>query len=49
MLIQLTFGMFEMQKDSCRLVYEDAEGGLFTVTLFRKAVDDYKQKCRDKK
>lgn len=34
---------------SSRLVYEDQEGGLFTVTLFRKVVDEYKLHCREQK
>jgi len=34
---------------STKLVYEDNEGGLFTVTLFRKVVDEYKVHCREKK
>jgi len=34
---------------STKLVYEDAEGGLFTVTLFRKVIEEYKVHCREKK
>jgi len=34
---------------SSKLVYEDTEGGLFTVTLFRKVMDEYKVHCREKK
>jgi len=34
---------------STKLVYEDPEGGLFTVTLFKKVVDEYKGHCREKK
>lgn len=29
---------------SNRLIAEDSEGGLFTVTLFRKVMDDFKTK-----
>ena len=32
-----------------RLVFEDNEHGLFTVTLFKKVVDEFKPKARDKK
>jgi hypothetical protein len=32
-----------------RLVYEDQEYGLFTVTLFQKVADEFKQKARDKR
>ena len=32
-----------------RLVFEDNEDGLFTVTLFKKVVDEFKPKARDKK
>ena len=32
-----------------RLVYEDNEHGLFTVTLFKKVVDEFKHHARDKK
>ncbi|XP_073192118.1 V-type proton ATPase subunit C 2 isoform X4 [Lepidochelys kempii] len=32
---------------SCRMIAEDAEGGLFTVTLFRKVMDDFKAKARE--
>lgn len=32
---------------SHRMIAEDAEGGLFTVTLFRKVVDDFKAKARE--
>uniref|UniRef100_A0A8C8SHI4 V-type proton ATPase subunit C n=1 Tax=Pelusios castaneus TaxID=367368 RepID=A0A8C8SHI4_9SAUR len=32
---------------STKLIAEDAEGGLFTVTLFRKVMDDFKAKARD--
>uniref|UniRef100_A0A8C6M1S5 V-type proton ATPase subunit C n=1 Tax=Nothobranchius furzeri TaxID=105023 RepID=A0A8C6M1S5_NOTFU len=31
------------------LVFEDNESGLFSVTLFRKAVDDFKHKARENK
>jgi len=33
----------------CRLVFEDNEHGLFTVTLFKKVVDEFKLHARDKK
>ena len=32
-----------------RLVYEDGDHGLFTVTLFKKVVDEFKLHARDKK
>ena len=32
-----------------RLVFEDNEHGLFTVTLFKKVLDEFKPKARDKK
>lgn len=31
------------------MITEDAEGGLFTVTLFRKVIDDFKTKARENK
>ncbi|XP_044519576.1 V-type proton ATPase subunit C 2 isoform X2 [Gracilinanus agilis] len=34
---------------STKLIAEDNEGGLFTVTLFRKVIDDFKVKAREKK
>jgi len=34
---------------SSELVTEDAEYGLWTVTVFRKMVDDFKNACREKK
>uniref|UniRef100_A0A8C6M7V1 V-type proton ATPase subunit C n=1 Tax=Nothobranchius furzeri TaxID=105023 RepID=A0A8C6M7V1_NOTFU len=34
---------------SSKLVFEDNESGLFSVTLFRKAVDDFKHKARENK
>ena len=34
---------------SNRLIAEDKEGGLFTVTLFRKVIDDFKTKARENK
>jgi len=34
---------------SSKLVFEDSEHGIFTVTLFRKVVDEYKQHCRENK
>ena len=32
-----------------RLVWEDNEHGLFTVTLFKKVVDEFKHHAREKK
>ncbi|XP_004686495.1 PREDICTED: V-type proton ATPase subunit C 2 isoform X1 [Condylura cristata] len=32
-----------------RLIAEDSEGGLFTVTLFRKVIDDFKSKAKENK
>jgi len=32
-----------------KLVYEDSEHGIYTVTLFRKVVDEFKQHCRENK
>lgn len=34
---------------SVRLLFEDQDSGLFSVTLFRKAIDDFKQKARENK
>lgn len=34
---------------SSHLIYQDQEHGLFTVTLFRKVVDDFKYHCRENK
>jgi len=34
---------------SVRLLFEDHDSGLFSVTLFRKAIDDFKQKARENK
>jgi len=34
---------------SSRLIFEDQENSLFTVTLFRKIVDDFKLRCREQK
>lgn len=34
---------------SNRLIAEDKEGGLFTVTLFRKVIDDFKTKAKENK
>jgi V-type H+-transporting ATPase subunit C len=34
---------------SSKLIYEDQEHCLYTVTLFRKVVDEYKHKCRENK
>lgn len=34
---------------SFRLLFEDSDSGLFSVTLFRKAVDDFKHKARENK
>lgn len=35
--------------ESSRLVFEDNEHGLYTVTLFKKVVDEFKVHARDKK
>ncbi|XP_073424328.1 V-type proton ATPase subunit C 2 [Dendrobates tinctorius] len=32
---------------STKMIAEDAEGGLFTVTLFRKVIDEFKAKARE--
>uniref|UniRef100_A0A3Q1IK54 V-type proton ATPase subunit C n=1 Tax=Anabas testudineus TaxID=64144 RepID=A0A3Q1IK54_ANATE len=34
---------------STKLLFEDNDSGLFSVTLFRKAVDDFKHKARENK
>ncbi|XP_036737570.1 V-type proton ATPase subunit C 2 isoform X5 [Manis pentadactyla] len=34
---------------STKLIAEDSEGGLFTVTLFRKVMDDFKTKAKENK
>uniref|UniRef100_A0A672HCF8 V-type proton ATPase subunit C n=1 Tax=Salarias fasciatus TaxID=181472 RepID=A0A672HCF8_SALFA len=34
---------------SSNLLYEDNDSGLFSVTLFRKAIDDFKHKARENK
>lgn len=34
---------------STRLIAEDNEGGLFTVTLFRKVIEDFKTKAKENK
>ncbi|XP_037384424.1 V-type proton ATPase subunit C 2 isoform X3 [Talpa occidentalis] len=34
---------------STKLIVEDGEGGLFTVTLFRKVIDDFKSKAKENK
>ncbi|MGH0134835.1 UNVERIFIED_CONTAM: hypothetical protein FKN15_011621 [Acipenser sinensis] len=34
---------------STKKIMEDSEGGLFTVTLFKKAVDEFKAKARENK
>lgn len=34
---------------SSRLIFEDNEYGLFTVTLFKKVIDEYKLHCRENK
>ncbi|XP_027411884.1 V-type proton ATPase subunit C 2 isoform X4 [Bos indicus] len=34
---------------STKLIAEDKEGGLFTVTLFRKVIDDFKTKAKENK
>eukprot|EP00037_Helgoeca_nana_P009002 m.79294 g.79294 ORF g.79294 m.79294 type:complete len:390 (+) comp19286_c0_seq1:110-1279(+) len=41
-----TFSEFVAPRSS-NLVSEDSEYGLFSVTVFRKAVDDFKDKCRE--
>lgn len=33
----------------CSLLYEDSDSGLYSVTLFMKAVDDFKHKARENK
>ena len=43
-------GLSEMVVPRCtELVYEDSEYGLFTVTVFKKVVDEYKTHAREKK
>ena len=34
---------------TCRKIAEDGEFGLFTVTLFKKVVDEFKLHCRENK
>ncbi|XP_053565658.1 V-type proton ATPase subunit C 2 [Bombina bombina] len=34
---------------STKMIAEDGEGGLFTVTLFRKVIEDFKAKARENK
>ncbi|XP_001505973.1 V-type proton ATPase subunit C 2 isoform X3 [Ornithorhynchus anatinus] len=34
---------------STKLIAEDNEGGLFTVTMFRKVIDDFKSKAKENK
>lgn len=34
---------------SCSLLFEDSDSGLYSVTLFMKAVDDFKHKARENK
>uniref|UniRef100_A0A8C6TT66 V-type proton ATPase subunit C n=1 Tax=Neogobius melanostomus TaxID=47308 RepID=A0A8C6TT66_9GOBI len=34
---------------STKLLFEDIDSGLFSVTLFRKAIDDFKHKARENK
>uniref|UniRef100_A0A8C1A6A7 V-type proton ATPase subunit C n=1 Tax=Cyprinus carpio carpio TaxID=630221 RepID=A0A8C1A6A7_CYPCA len=34
---------------STKLLFEDQDSGLFSVTLFRKAIDDFKHKARENK
>lgn len=34
---------------SSSLLYEDSDSGLFSVTLFMKAIDDFKHKARENK
>ncbi|XP_003741777.1 V-type proton ATPase subunit C 1-A [Galendromus occidentalis] len=43
-----TYGKFTdmVVPDTSQLIHEDGEHGLFTVTLFRKVVDDFKNKAR---
>lgn len=42
--VDLSFGV-----PSSRLLFEDNDSGLFSVTLFRKAIDDFKHKARENK
>ena len=42
-------GSSEQTLLSHRLIAEDNEGGLFTVTLFRKVIDDFKTKAKENK
>jgi V-type H+-transporting ATPase subunit C len=32
---------------SSRLIFQDQDHGLFTVTLFRKVADEFKHHCRE--
>ncbi|KAF7249587.1 hypothetical protein EG68_09777 [Paragonimus skrjabini miyazakii] len=32
-----------------RLIYEDQDNGLWTVTLFRKMIEDFKTRCRERR
>lgn len=34
---------------STKLLFEDTENGLFSVTLFKKVAEDYKHRCRENK
>lgn len=34
---------------STRLLFEDNDSGLFSVTLFRKAIDDFRHQARENK
>lgn len=34
---------------SSRLIFEDNEYKLFSVTLFKKVIDEYKLRCRENK
>ena len=39
--------MFEWWCAACRLVLEDAEYTIFTVTLFKRVEDEFRHKCRE--
>jgi len=32
---------------SSQLIFQDQDHGLFTVTMFRKVMDDFKHHCRE--
>jgi len=38
-----------MKFNFSRLIFSDQENNLYTVTLFKKVVDDYKQKARSQR